>query len=82
MPLDERVAKAFPGKGLPVMNCQEFPCNCRGEGEQAVEFKMTREGPRWFITMGHAGFNTQINNRMGYGSKAAARRIIQKYQSR
>lgn len=64
------------------MNCSNFPCNCRGEGEQAVELKMTHDGPRYYITMGHAGFNTPVNNRMGYATRNMAIRTIMKYQSK
>jgi hypothetical protein len=28
---------------------------------------------RWFITMGHAGFNSKANNRDGYASEKRAR---------
>jgi len=30
------------------------------------------ERGRWFITLGHAGFNLPANNRSGYASKARA----------
>lgn len=28
---------------------------------------------RWYITMGHAGFNTPANNRNGYATQGAAK---------
>lgn len=31
---------------------------------------------RFFITMGHPGFNSRLNNLSGYDSKAQAERII------
>jgi N-acetylmuramoyl-L-alanine amidase len=34
---------------------------------------------RWFITMGHAGFNTGANNSDGYSEKSHALKINQKY---
>jgi len=48
-------------------------------GDQPV-----KEGPdgRWFITMGHAGFNSPANNRSGYASKESALRAHKKYASK
>ena len=31
---------------------------------------------RWFITIGHAGFNTAANNGNGYGTEKAARKAV------
>jgi hypothetical protein len=41
--------------------------------------KKNPETSRYYITMGHAGFNTSANNAMGYGTQEMAYRIIQKY---
>ncbi len=37
---------------------------------------------RWFITMGHAGFNSPANNRSGYVSQAAALAAHRRYAGR
>lgn len=37
---------------------------------------------RWFITMGHAGYNSPANNRSGYASKTAALKAHQTYGER
>ena len=34
---------------------------------------------RWFITMGHAGFNAPTNNRTGYASRASAMAAHRRY---
>jgi hypothetical protein len=50
---------------------------CYGGHEDAV--KMRQFDERWFITMGHPGFNTPANNRNGYVSRAAAESTIRRY---
>lgn len=34
---------------------------------------------RYYITMGHAGFNTKANNLLGYATEIMARKVIRKY---
>lgn len=34
---------------------------------------------RWYVTMGHAGFNTKANNANGYATQAAAAKTVQKH---
>jgi hypothetical protein len=34
---------------------------------------------RWFITMGHPGFNSPANNRLGYGTQAQAVAAYRRY---
>lgn len=34
---------------------------------------------KWFITMGHAGFNSEQNNRGGFDSEELARKIVARY---
>ena len=43
-----------------------------------------KEGPgeRWFITMGHPGFNSPANNRDGYATQAKALGAVKKYSSK
>jgi len=36
---------------------------------------------RWYITMGHPGFNSYANNGHGYRTEAEARRVVAKYIS-
>ena len=37
---------------------------------------------RWFITMGHPGFNSPANNRDGYATKRAAEKALAMYANR
>ena len=37
---------------------------------------------RWFITMGHAGYNSPANNNNGYRSKKVALFAMKKYLNR
>lgn len=55
-----------------------FTCRCSGQGASAVEPK---DGA-WFVIMGHAGFNSPANNRLGYKSEAAARGAVKHYQGK
>lgn len=39
-----------------------------------------KQGPTgWYITLGHAGFNSPTNNRMGYRSEAQAKAAWKKF---
>ena len=61
-----------------ISNCAgKYPL-CNGCAET------TKQGPngRWFITMGHAGFNHWANNRDGYVAKAAAEAISARFLSK
>lgn len=49
---------------------------CRGCAEAV---KQNPETKRWFITMGHPGFNSVTNNRNGYVSEQSARYGIEYY---
>lgn len=61
-----------------MLACSAFPCSCAGLGAGAVEL---RDG-RWFIVIGHAGFNSPANNRNGYPTDVAAQSAIRFYQRR
>lgn len=37
---------------------------------------------RWFITMGHPGFNSAANNRQGYSTKSAAHMAMTRYTNK
>lgn len=39
-------------------------------------------GARWYISPGHAGFNSVANNRAGYASKAAAVAASARYEAK
>lgn len=41
-----------------------------------------REDGRWFITMGHPGFNSPANNRDGYGSWMQAVQAMNRYYAK
>jgi hypothetical protein len=62
--------------------CDTFPCNCEGKGAGAVEYMVGRYVGRWYVTMGHCGFNSKINNSMGYATEKLARASIAKYGTR
>ena len=52
---------------------------CRGCAHQVKQNPATG---RWFITMGHPGFNTVTNNRDGYVSENAASLVVQRLAAR
>lgn len=47
-------------------------CNNQGLCRKCAEPVAQDAGGRWYITMGHSGFNLPANNRSGYASKARA----------
>jgi len=51
--------------------CRDANC------ENAVA--MLPETKRWFITFGHAGFNSRLNNMHGYDTKAKAMAAMKRY---
>lgn len=52
---------------------------CRGCNEAV---KQDADSGRWFITMGHAGFNNRANNTGGFATRKAAERSIAFYNKR
>lgn len=55
----------------------------RGECEPATcpdRFKQAANG-RWFVTMGHAGFNSRANNRDGFATLKAAEGSNRRYRT-
>jgi hypothetical protein len=50
--------------------------------ECRVPVKQNPATERWFITMGHPGFNSPANNGRGYASGASARAAMLRYGSR
>lgn len=49
---------------------------CRG---RCWEIAKQAPNGRWFITMGHAGFNSRANNGRGYASRFAAENASLRY---
>jgi hypothetical protein len=47
--------------------------------ECAQMVKRNLDTGRWFITMGHCGFNSRINNCNGYETKNRARAAVKRY---
>jgi hypothetical protein len=58
------------GSGCEQLPNYANPALCRGNHAEAV--KQDAATGRWFITMGHPGFNSPANNRDGYASAARA----------
>lgn len=54
--------------------CRNACCN--------AAVKQNPETGRWFITMGHPGFNSPANNGRGYASHAKARSAFRRYGDR
>lgn len=59
-----------------LSDCAGSPTPCR-DAACADAVKQAPSG-RWFITMGHAGFNTATNNASGYRSEQDARKVMRK----
>jgi hypothetical protein len=54
---------------------------CRN-ADCAEAVKQRPDTGRWYITMGHPGFNSSANNRDGYRSAANARAAVRMYGAR
>jgi len=54
---------------------------CRNANCKHAVGKLPETG-RWFITFGHCGFNSKLNNTYGYASKASAMAAMRKYLKR
>jgi hypothetical protein len=55
---------------------------CKGQRGMSVKVRYyIGDGSkgRWFITMGHPGFNSPANNAQGYASKAKAEAALRRY---
>ena len=53
---------------------------CEGNCQEIV--KQEAFSGRWYITMGHAGFNNPANNRTGYITEKSAQSAHAKYSGR
>lgn len=66
---------SIPAYLLNDAGCEHVICN--GDCGKAV--KINPETGRWYITMGHPGFNSNANNGDGYSAKRTAEAAIQRY---
>jgi hypothetical protein len=57
--------------------------SCGGYCETVACAQAVKQAPsgRWFITMGHAGFNSRANNRDGYASREKAEAAYRRYSN-
>lgn len=62
----------------PRIDCNPIQCQCFGNGPRPV-FQEGGTG-RWFILMGHCGFNSRRNNLQGFTTEKGARGSIAHYQ--
>lgn len=62
----------------PRIDCNPIMCQCFGNGPRPV-FQESATG-KWFILMGHCGFNSSRNNLQGYTTEKGARAGIAHYQ--
>lgn len=60
-------------------NCVNQPSPCRGCKDAVV---IDQTSNRWFITMGHVGFNLPANNRAGYETKDKAEQAIERINNK
>jgi hypothetical protein len=67
-------------RGEQVQCERSHYCQCAGNGNEAVQ--QLPETGRWFISMGHAGFNSAANNRNGYATERSARNAVAHYQGK
>lgn len=58
-----------------VSDCGKIYCT-----DCAEPVKQSPKYGGWFITIGHAGFNSTANNRWGYKTKGMAVKAHRKYQ--
>jgi len=64
-------------KGLPMTSYPHLlsGCGARCTSSNCAEaVKLNAQTGRFFITMGHAGFNLPANNGRGYATREAAKR--------
>lgn len=66
------------------MSYEYLKSDCKSDGYCSSCKEPVKQGPnqQWFITMGHAGFNSPTNNRSGYKTKESAVKAHQKYAAK
>lgn len=69
----------IPAYLLSNAGCERDICHATGCPEAVKE---NPETGRFFITMGHPGFNSPANNGTGYATYAKARAAIRHYSGR
>ena len=68
---------------MPIPSHLSSTCGARCVAVACTEAVKERpETGRWFITIGHPGFNSPANNRDGYASRASAVAAFRKYGGR
>jgi hypothetical protein len=67
---------SIPTYLLSSNGCERKDELCQGCNEAV---KQSPETGRWFITMGHAGFNSRLNNLGGYTQKVDAKNAMLRY---
>jgi len=75
---------SLPSHLQPATDCVTETSNyrelCRGTCSAPVRQDAT--SGRWYVTMGHPGFNSPANNRSGYVSEAKALASLRMYANR
>jgi len=63
---------------------EHFLSECSRELCYRVHETTVKQAPsgKWFITMGHPGFNSPANNRSGYATRQAAEASVRRYGRR
>lgn len=75
----ERIPDEDPGEYLIGKDhCEHKESPCYGECREPVK---QRNDGRWFVTMGHPGFNSEKNNFRGYTTRGSAMGAIRYYGS-
>jgi len=94
--VDEKLARVIFGDGAvdKMLNKPAIPdyllsddrCEFKHfdicDGSCKTPVKDNPDSGRWYITMGHPGFNSDANNADGYKSRNAALAGIKKYSNR
>lgn len=72
MPNQQKLSEIlFAGHGLKTGFCSDPNC-----ADAVVQFEETG---RWYITFGHAGYNSPANNHLGYRSEEIAIKWMRYY---
>ena len=68
---------AIPAYLISTDECEFASDLCYGNCSEPV--KQRGDTGRWYITMGHPGFNSPANNAAGYSTSAAALASLNRY---
>lgn len=71
------MAASFDVRSTLAECSSQFTCR-----DAACATLVAEQGGRWFIRMGHPGFNLPANNWKGYATEAAARAAVRRVLSR